>query len=284
MGLFSNDADNPKRMREEIARLEKTVANFGTANTELNEQNKLLADQIKDLKAEKEKLETNIANQAETISNYEKELEEIKARIAGLEKPDVPVTPPPFRPEQPQPQAPAATPAPASEPCRIDLSPIEVRLDKIEKFMDDNSYKDGLIKKLHADLQERSADFIGQLKRPYLKSIIRIHERLNNTLAACSRPEAMTGDDAIARTLKKMKGDLLMVQDMLDDEYDLEYFLPAAGDRYDPRLHNALRSLPAPTPGQVGTIAECLAGGFMEQNGNRVVKSATVTVYKADNK
>lgn len=258
MGLFSNDADNPKRMREEIARLEKTVANFGTANTELNEQNKLLADQIKDLKAEKEKLETNIANQAETISNYEKELEEIKARIAGLEKPEVPVTPPPFRPEQPQAPAPAPTPAPASEPCGIDLSPIEARLGKIEKFMDDNSYKDGLIKKLHADLQERSADFIGQLKRPYLKSIIRIHERLNNTLAACSRPEAMTGDDAIARTLKKMKGDLLMVQDMLDDEYDLEYFLPAAGDRYDPRLHNALRSLPAPTPDRSAPLPNVL--------------------------
>lgn len=287
--LFGSDADNTRRLKDEIANLSEKLKTANSSNWEMQQENIKLKEQLTAQAETIDDLSEKAARTDHLASELEKLRVEIKnanTRISELETatPATPVTPPPFRHED---EVVAETPArpekPATAPhAAVDLAPLCERLECIEKFVDDNSYKDGIIKKLHSDLQERSGDFMAQIRRPYMKSVIRIHERLSNTLAACQAPEAMADPDALAKTIKKMHGDLLMVQDMLDDEYDLEYFRPEPGDKYDPRTHNALRSIPAPTPAQAGTIADCRLGGFTDQNSGKVVKAAMVTVYKSD--
>ncbi len=287
MGIFfSSEPESTNKLKDEITKLEERLKDAQSSNWEIQQENKKLLDQIAAQAEAMDEISAKavafdrIKAELDSLKDTATQLEAAKARIAELEKAALtpaPVPPPFNNSTTPEPPSQSAEPASVS----LDLGPIANRLERIEKYLDDNAYKDGIIKKLHTDLQERSGDFLGQLKRPYLKSIIRIHERLSNTLDASTKPEAMADTEALAKTLKKMNGDVLMVQDMLDDEYDLEYFRPIPGEKYDPRAHNALRSIPAPSPEKAGTIVECRIGGFSEQSTGKVVKAAIVTVYKA---
>lgn len=289
MDLFGSDSKTIKKLQEEIARLEgelsdlkQKLSNAQSENSAIMQDKTTLTENLAALTKLVEELKVQVAQNStlhlETdrlrteISNANTRLSELEA--LGSDKPHVSTSPP----------VQAQTTVSADETTTTtgnNTGELCRQLDRIEKFVADIDYKDQLIKNLHNELQQRSGDFIAQLKRPYLKSIIRIHERIANTLSACEKPEIMSDPNAFAKAVKMINSDLLMIQDMLDDEYDMVYFRPTAGDKFDPKFHNALKTLPAPSPEKAGTIAECSTGGFIDNNSGKVIKTAIVAVYKS---
>lgn len=233
---------------EQNKKLEKLRADLDA----LTEENKQLRQMIEELQAKAQQV-------AEPMP--------IEAEIAEPEPaPELEVKP------EPEPK-PVEKPDAAPEPKAVDLKPIIDHLDKIERMIDDNNYKDELVRKLHAEVQKGAQDQLAQLATPYARSIIKIHDRLADTLKniADLTPEAV---------IKTIEATRVMVEDMLDDDYDIVYYAPAVGDPFEPRVHSALRSIPTDDPAKVSTIAECRQGGFRNQVTGKVIKPALVTVYK----
>lgn len=231
--------------------------------------------QLEALRNELEAYKNENKTLTEQLQALNIQTDELKGEIERLKAAALPPAPAPV--ESPAPTAVTETPAPT-----VDLKPMLDRLNAIENLLADDKRKDDLIKDLHSSLKENMGDAREQLSRPFLKNFIRVFERLNSTFASCSTPEATADPEALAKTLKKMKADLLMITDMLEDEYNLEYFLPAKGDKYDPRLHNATGAVIAPSPELAGTVMECRSGGFRDTANGRIFKTAIVKIYKAN--
>lgn len=153
-------------------------------------------------------------------------------------------------------------------------------LKKVEELLKDVGYKDKIIKELHDELQKRNRDFYADIAKPYLKNIIRIHERLSATYKSVNPEKLKECANGVELVLRKIESDKLMVEDMLNDEYDMVYYEPAPGSLYQPKEHMAIQSLLTDQSNLAGTVAECRQGGFRDLNTGKVFKSAVVSVYK----
>ncbi|MDE7408310.1 MAG: hypothetical protein K2M76_07810, partial [Muribaculaceae bacterium] len=228
-------------------------------------------------KAQVNGLKDEIKNNSAVISSLQArcaELErELNARDAELEN----VTPPEYKADMPPvvPQAPSAPAVP------VDMHDVVERLDRLAELVKDSAYKDGIIKDLHAALQEQQSDFLAKMIKPYMMSVVKIHDRLLATERYVLKPEVINAPDAVQTMVKKIGADRQMVADLLEDDYSLEYFEPSVGDAYDTKAHNAIQSLEPPVAELGSTVAECRQGGFRDACTGKVVKPAVIVVYKA---
>ena len=92
--------------------------------------------------------------------------------------------------------------------------------------------------------------------------------------------EAKSSPETYTRLLREVENCKLHIQDILEDEYDLEYFEPTIGSAYSPKEQTAIRTVITDTPEQAGTIKEFHYGGFRNTTTNKIFQPSTVTVYK----
>ena len=146
--------------------------------------------------------------------------------------------------------------------------------------MEDSSYKDKIIKDLHEELQSHNRDLHAEIVKPLLKNMIKMHQPLTKTYKFYENTEAKSSPETYTRLLREVENCKLHIQDILEDEYDLEYFEPTIGSAYSPKEQTAIRTVITDTPEQAGTIKEFHYGGFRNTTTNKIFQPSTVTVYK----
>lgn len=167
-----------------------------------------------------------------------------------------------------------------SQDIQEENSSILQSIESLRGAIESSNHKDDIIRELHSEVIRHNNNLADNLLRPYLKSIMRIHDRLAST-AMNSRDEAFSGrDDAYVWLSKAVEADRLSVEDMLEDEFEVEYFRPDTGERYNPREHTSINSIPTEDENLGGTILECRQGGYRNVQTGRIEKNATVVIYR----
>ena len=242
-----------------------------TRRDELEEHNKTLMTENHSLKEKLAKWEED----SKALTEHEKKLKEWEQKLQEHEK---------VLNQRSEPTE-TSTDAPQHEQmASVPSFPnLEKEIMEIRKMLDEVQYKDKIIKELHDELQKRNRDFYADIAKPYLKNIIKIFERISGTYKALNRDEFKEKADALELAIRAVENDKLMIEDLLNDDYDMTYFEPEAGVEYLPKEHTAVQSITTNQKEQGGKIIECRQGGFRDANTGKVFKSAIVTVYKYEN-
>ena len=269
------------------------MAPWGNKNKDLTEQLELLRQEINALKAKdaEQKMEEasrQLAEQADTLANKEKALREQEEALRKKEE-QLKIKEEQLRERESVPHEDAITlPNEREENAPTLVTPVSETekamstLTQIKTLLEDMAYKDKLIKELHEELHKNSLAMQAEQAKPFLKNIIKIHERIAKTYWHFTKEGTEEQAELFTQLLKNTESNMLMIQDMLEDEYDLLYTEPSAGSPYVPKEHQALRSLPTNDPSKAGTIAECIYGGFKGITSGKILKPAIVAVYKLD--
>lgn len=163
---------------------------------------------------------------------------------------------------------------------RANSSDILSAIESLRGLIENNQRKDEIISNLHSEITKHNENLADELMKPFLKSVIRIHDRLASTVANSRREEFRNRDDAYTWLGNAIEADRLSVEDMLEDEFDVTYFRPQAGDRYNPKEHTAIQSIPTDNAELGGTICECKQGGYRNIQNGRVEKNAVVVIFR----
>lgn len=165
------------------------------------------------------------------------------------------------------------------------LAGLMAKLAEMQNLLEENNRKDAIIKELHAELQEHKRDIYSDLTKPLLNNILKIHKNMYELYLHFSKNLGKEDNaPTIEQILKALDNQVVSIKDMLEDEYDLEYFEPKKGDVYSPKEHHALEALGTEDESLVGTIYACKIGGFRNVNTEKIFKPAFVSVYKSNKK
>lgn len=165
------------------------------------------------------------------------------------------------------------------------LAELVTKLNAMQNLLEENNRKDSIIKELHAELQEHKRDIYSDLTKPLLNNILKIHKNMYELYLHFSKNLGKEDNPpTIEQMLKAFDNQVVSIKDMLEDEYDLEYFEPKKGDVYSPKVHHALEALETDDESLVGTIYACKIGGFRNVNTEKIFKPAFVSVYKSNKK
>lgn len=172
---------------------------------------------------------------------------------------------------------PAAEPAPAAPPddTAALLRTVCERLDLLDaKFDDkvrDDSAREAIVGRLHAEVQQYKSDLMHQMLKPILLDLISLYDNLGKALGAAEGEAGEAG-----RQLRQRLGEVRTeVEDTLA-KHGVEKFVVEV-DAFDPRRQQPVKTLPAPSPEQVGKVAERLRPGFTRDQ--RVLRPERVSVF-----
>lgn len=279
MGFFNINSENEiiEKLKKQLADYERRFQEFSSLP---NDMQKLKSDYTSLEAAYKEQHEANTKIREEfaaLMQKYSKLEETYREECQRHTSADTPVKE--TREEPTSVEEKPAEPETTKGSPASDFSPILKELEAIKKYVDDSTHKDELIRSLHKEVQTLSQDIFSQLTRPYLNGVIRIYNHLAGTTEKAKSDFNEKGLAEDEKLYKKMEASLLMVQDMLEDEFDASFYAPAPGDAYDPRLHYAVQSIPTDDEKLAGTVKSCRQGGFRKSETGKVLKQAVVVVY-----
>ena len=250
------------RIESQKAQIDAQAARIASLNTEIEALNSLKAkfQQINDdfakLQIAHEKLQQAYARASETRRNTSEQTETPKPAAVDDSVP---------------------TPAPVAQ---VDLAPLTERLDKLADLQEVNARKDEIIKDMHAEIQSLSRGVFDKFAKPFLSSIIRIYTHLAEEIDSARREFFETGSKEAETFYKRMDTSLQMVEDTLQDEFDAIRFTPVPGDTYEPRAHYAVKTINTDDTALAGTISVCRQSGFKNADDGKIIKQATVIVYR----
>jgi molecular chaperone GrpE (heat shock protein) len=136
-------------------------------------------------------------------------------------------------------------------------------------------FKEDQVAQLHAELQQHREGMLERATRPLLNAVIRVHDNLGKVVASLrTRPQEELTPERTFRVLDGFREDL----ELLLAQHGVEPFDPL-DDRFDPRLHTALRTVHTDDPVLTGRIAERLRPGF--SHGEALLQKARVAVFTA---
>ena len=190
-------------------------------------------------------------------------------------------TPPQLEPEPEE--GPASMTGQQLPQMATTLEQMSERLKSIESAVSDTQHKDDLIRNLHKEMEGLKNDFYASLRRPLIKSIVAIHRRMNERLKYLEMKMEEEGADSKAlldEAIRNMEFDCTTVLDTLEDEHDLVYFEPTAGEAYNPKEENAVQVVETDNPVLGGTVKDIIYGGFKESSTGRVWLKANIAVYR----
>lgn len=214
-------------------------------------------DELKKKEEELKAREEALAKREEKVAAREKALEEAAAAAAA--------------------SATTTAAAPAIDPAA--LKGIDEKIAKILSKIEDIEYKDKIIKDLHEDLRENKRDFTTELSKPFLTNLVKIHQMLRGVYLRFKAVESPDTEN-FPKVIRELENNMLNVQDMLEQEYNLAYEEPEIGSKYNPKEQNALQAVITDDESKNGTIAEVVYGGFRDLDKEKMFKSALVKPYR----
>ncbi|GDX81228.1 hypothetical protein LBMAG42_30390 [Deltaproteobacteria bacterium] len=159
------------------------------------------------------------------------------------------------------------------------MSNVEQRIDEIAALLKERSRQDDVQQKafdtLYEELKQYKEDFIFQAEKPFLLDLLLFYDSLNWFHESLQRREM--SPDVVADSF----------QYLLDEFLELLYrrdVVPAESmERFDRRLHKAVRVAPAATAADDWKVEAVLKRGFLRND--KVLRAEEVSVFRfgADN-
>lgn len=150
-------------------------------------------------------------------------------------------------------------------------------LDRFDKKLAYDTFKEEQISRLHAELQEYKQDLLARAVRPLVLGIVRLHGDLDRIVTALRQQELdeLTPERFFA-TFDGFRDDI----EVLLGQHGVEPFrMP--GEEFDPRRQTAVRTLPCAEQEKVGRVVERLRPGFA-QGEDTLTKEKVVVAAMAD--
>lgn len=282
MGLFGNTNYDEllNTMQAMLAKLDNLSKSDRTAPETTEPQNapepvkSEEPDALKQKEEQLHKLEESLKAREASLDKKEAELTE---RENALKTAETPKPTEPEKQDKPEVQITATT-----ENDNKAFEGLNKKLEDIFSKIEDIEYKDKIIKDLHEDLRENRRDFTAELSKPFFHNLIKIHSMLRGVYMRFTKETAGKEDEIMAKILHEMENNMHMVQDMLEQEYNLEYYEPELNSKYIPKEHIGLQAIATDDESKAGTIAEVIYGGFRDLNNDKVFKQALVKPYKLE--
>ena len=147
-------------------------------------------------------------------------------------------------------------------------------LAAFDQKLTNDHHKEAQIDRLHDELQSYKADLVAKAIRPMTSALIKVHMDAVRTIESLSEydPSALTVD-RIAALIGSFRDELETVL----GEQDIEVFRSVAGSRFDPKRHNPVKTVVAPSADFSGTILQSFGPGFEKMGA--VVERERVSVY-----
>jgi molecular chaperone GrpE (heat shock protein) len=154
------------------------------------------------------------------------------------------------------------------------MSTIEKRIDDIAALLKERARQDDAQSKafdaLYEELRQYKEDFIFQAEKPFLLDLLLFYDSLNWFHESLQRKEM--SPDVVSDSF----------QYLMDEFLELLYrrdVVPAEGmERFDRKLHKAVRVAPAPTPADDWKVEAVLKRGFLRND--KVLRAEEVSVYR----
>jgi molecular chaperone GrpE len=165
----------------------------------------------------------------------------------------------------------------AGEPWQSRLDALEQRLlEKLEKKIMYDQFKEEQIKRLHGELQQYKQGFAESLLGPVIKQLVRYVDQITRQVAALrEKPAEQLGPERLFKELEGVRDDLELI---LEDAGVVVFRQPDS--KFDPRRQQARLTEETGDESQHGIIAERLLPGY-ELNGKLVEKERVkVLVYR----
>jgi len=152
----------------------------------------------------------------------------------------------------------------------------ECLLEKLEKKIMYDQFKEEQIKRLHDELQQYRQGFAESLLGPMIKQLVRYVDQITRQVAALrEKPAEQLGPERLFKELEGVRDDLELI---LEDSGVVVFRQPDT--RFDPRRQQARLTEETGDESQHGIIAERLLPGY-ELNGKLVEKERVkVLVYR----
>lgn len=133
-----------------------------------------------------------------------------------------------------------------------------------DKFIRSRAELDNFRRRSVADMERARASGLDSA----LATVLRVFDDLERALQVSSDQHASAILDGVKLVLDNMEGDL--------ERLGITR-VGAAGEEFDPELHEAITALPADEENRPGTIAQVVKVGFSQ--GDRLIRPASVVVY-----
>ena len=159
------------------------------------------------------------------------------------------------------------------------------QLNKIEEWMNNDNHKDDLIHSLHQELEKHQTNLYSSMQRPFILSIIDIDKRMNDRIKYTrklfnSAKEPEDYKNIAEQMCKNFQFDRRTLLDTLEDEYDLTYFEPVSGEKFNPKEHSVIKTIETGDSSLANTIQDVIYGGYKNQE-DKVYLKSKVVVFKS---
>ncbi|MBP5547351.1 MAG: nucleotide exchange factor GrpE [Bacteroidales bacterium] len=277
--LFNNqNSRDIEEIKKTLEEMQKNNAELLKKNEEIVKKNEEIAQRNEDLQKANEELKNQNNLFQDKLNQLEKKADEIVSSAKPVEE------------SKPEP-SPVPDSAPASAQSQTDqpVAPVKAELPKevtemlkkIDTYLVETTYKDGLIKDIHNELQQYKTGLRQEIVKPVMKDIILIYDALAELMA--KYPEG-TSEDASFVALRKEANNVMLSIDDLLYAYDIEIVKTSVGDPFDPKVQKAMDKRPAPTDEQDKTIAVVLKTGFKNSATGHMFRDPQVIVYAKTDK
>lgn len=155
------------------------------------------------------------------------------------------------------------------------LQQVEALRGDLELAIGRNTIQQGLLDRLHAEVQEHRNGLLQKLQHPWAMGLVQVYDALNRGAKDLAVGTAPLTSREVGTMLEGFRQDVEIV---LEQQGVTPY--NAAGDRFDPVRQTAIKTVPAPEPKLAGLVLLRLRPGF-EQEG-RILRKEWVCVYAAE--
>lgn len=157
-------------------------------------------------------------------------------------------------------------------------------MDEYKVLLGYREKQDENVRAMHKELEQYKGDFFVKITQPYLKALLDLHSRFNNTYTHFDQLDNTECDwkELYANLMREFKSAIMALSDRAYNDFGVEYYEPEVGDEFNRKLHQQLvgDSVETNNPELNGRIAKVLCGGFTNTDTEKVVRYARVKVYK----
>lgn len=240
---------------------------------------------IENIKAECEKLVQDNKAKDEEILNLKKTIEVLKAQAVPQDPTAVP-TPTPEQPTEPeaQPEAPVAAVdyAPALEAINASIKELTAKSDELKVLIGYRDIQDENVKAMHKELEKFRGNFYAKLTQPYLMAMLDLHKRFFETYAHFDHLDNSEADmtQLYNDLMTQFKSAVDALENRIYNDFGVEYYLPAVGDDFNPKAHQAFEIITTGDETHDRKIAKVIYGGFRDMDTERILRPARIACYK----
>lgn len=150
---------------------------------------------------------------------------------------------------------------------------VERLTERLERFVEDDKFKEEQIKKLHSELQDHKRGLFDQALLPVLTQLVSLHENLNRQERALKQKNAEDlGPERLFKEIAGMRDEL----EVILSESGIAIF-EHPSNTYDPARQTARETILTPDAALHGLISERILPGY-ERNG-RILAKERIKVY-----